>query len=153
MVDFWGDVLLRESARNSKQRVVVTGGAGFRGPHLCERLVGEGHHVICVNNFQKGRRENVSALLGSGRFELIDHDIITPLGSRIPRFDQISNLACPASPLHYQADPVATTLICSLGTLRTSPGLPVAGTHVDVLTRAKASNTCGASLRCSARPT
>ena len=90
MVDFWGDVLLREYARNSKQRVVVTGGAGFLGSHLCERLVGEGHHVICVDNFQTGRRENVSDLVASGRFELIEHDVITPFGSRIPPFDQIS---------------------------------------------------------------
>jgi UDP-glucuronate decarboxylase len=114
--DFWGDVLLREYARNSKQHVVVTGGAGFLGSHLCERLVGEGHHVICVDNFQTGRRANVSDLLASGRFEVIEHDIITPLGSRIPRFDQIYNLACPASPPHYQADPVRTALICSHGT-------------------------------------
>ena len=116
MVDFWGDVLLREYARNSKQRVVVTGGAGFLGSHLCERLVGEGHHVICVDNFQTGRRENVSDLVASGRFELIEHDVITPFGSRIPPFDQIYNLACPASPPHYQADPVRTALICSHGT-------------------------------------
>jgi UDP-glucuronate decarboxylase len=114
--DFWGDVLLREYARNSKQHVVVTGGAGFLGSHLCERLVGEGHHVICVDDFQTGRRANVSDLLASGRFEVIEHDIITPLGSRIPRFDQIYNLACPASPPHYQADPVRTALICSHGT-------------------------------------
>ena len=116
MADFWGDVLLREYARKSKQRVVVTGGAGFLGSHLCERLVGEGHQVTCLDNFQTGRRENVSDLLASGRFELIEHDIVTPFGSRIPRFDQIYNLACPASPPHYQADPVNTALICSHGT-------------------------------------
>ena len=116
MADFWGDVLLREYARNSKQRVVVTGGAGFLGSHLCERLVGEGHYVTCVDNFQTGRRENVSDLLTSGRFEIIEHDIVTPFGSRISRFDQIYNLACPASPPHYQANPVRTALICSHGT-------------------------------------
>jgi UDP-glucuronate decarboxylase len=116
MADFWGDVLLREYARKSKQRVVVTGGAGFLGSHLCELLVGEGHQVTCLDNFQTGRRENVSDLLASGRFELIEHDIVTPFGSRIPRFDQIYNLACPASPPHYQADPVNTALICSYGT-------------------------------------
>jgi UDP-glucuronate decarboxylase len=116
MLDSSGDVLSRAYARNSKQRVVVTGGAGFLGSHLCERLVGEGYHVICVDNFQTGRRVNVSALLASGRFELIEHDIVTPFGSRIPRFDQIYNLACPASPPHYQADPVNTALICSHGT-------------------------------------
>jgi UDP-glucuronate decarboxylase len=114
--DFPGDVLPREYARQQPQHIVVTGGAGFLGSHLCERLVGEGHQVICVDNFQTGRRANVGGLLASGRFEVIEHDIITPLGSRIPRFDQIYNLACPASPRHYQADPVRTALICSHGT-------------------------------------
>jgi UDP-glucuronate decarboxylase len=114
--DFSGDVLPRDCTRKSNQHVVVTGGAGFLGSHLCERLVGMGHHVTCVDNLQTGRRENVSGLLASGRFELIEHDIIWPLDSRIPRFDQIYNLACPASPPHYQADPVNTALICSQGT-------------------------------------
>jgi UDP-glucuronate decarboxylase len=114
--DFPDDVLPREYARQQPQHIVVTGGAGFLGSHLCERLVGEGHQVICVDNFQTGRRANVSGLLASGRFEIIEHDIITPLGSRIPRFDQMYNLACPASPPQYQADPVSTALICSQGT-------------------------------------
>jgi UDP-glucuronate decarboxylase len=113
---FPADASRRKYARQSPQCIVVTGGAGFLGSHLCERLVGEGHHVICVDNFQTGRRANVSGLLASGRFELIEHDIVTPFGSRIPRFDQIYNLACPASPPHYQADPVRTALICSQGT-------------------------------------
>ena len=116
MFRFPADVSRRKYARQSPQCIVVTGGAGFLGSHLCERLVGEGHRVICVDNFQTGRRENVSGLLASGRFELIEHDIITPFGSRLPRFDQIYNLACPASPPHYQADPVSTALICSQGT-------------------------------------
>lgn len=116
MFDFSGDVLSRDYARKSNQHVVVTGGAGFLGSHLCERLVGEGHNVTCVDNLQTGRRENVSGLRASGRFEFIEHDIIKPLGSRIPLFDQIYNLACPASPPHYQADPVNTALICSHGT-------------------------------------
>ena len=96
--------------------VVVTGGAGFLGSHLCERLVGEGHHVICVDNFHTGRRANVRSLIASGRFELIEHDIVQPFERKLPRFDHIYNLACPASPPHYQADPVATALICSQGT-------------------------------------
>ena len=116
MFDFPADVSRREHARELPQRVVVTGGAGFLGSHLCERLVGEGHQVFCVDNFQTGRRENVSGLLASGRFEVIEHDVIAPFGLRVPRFDQIYNLACPASPPHYQADPVRTALICSQGT-------------------------------------
>jgi UDP-glucuronate decarboxylase len=114
--DFLADVSGRKYARQLPQRIIVTGGAGFLGSHLCERLVGEGHHVLCVDNFQTGRRENVSGLLASGRFEVIEHDVVTPFHPRIPRFDQIYNLACPASPPHYQADPVRTALICSLGT-------------------------------------
>ena len=96
--------------------IVVTGGAGFVGSHLCERLVGEGHHVICLDNFHTGRPANVRALADSGRFELIEHDVVVPFERKLPRFDHIYNLACPASPPHYQADPVATALICSQGT-------------------------------------
>jgi UDP-glucuronate decarboxylase len=96
--------------------VVVTGGAGFLGSHLCEHLVAQGHRVICLDNFHTGRRGNVRALADSGRFELIEHDIVVPFESMLPRFDHIYNLACPASPPHYQTDPVATALICSQGT-------------------------------------
>ena len=96
--------------------VVVTGGAGFLGSHLCERLVGEGHRVFCLDNFHTGRPENVGALVDSVRFELIEHDITVPFDRMLPRFDHIYNLACPASPSHYQADRVATALVCSHGT-------------------------------------
>ncbi|MGE0574195.1 UDP-glucuronic acid decarboxylase family protein [Reyranella sp.] len=96
--------------------MVVTGGAGFLGSHLCERLVGQGHRVICVDNFDTGRPENVRALSASGRFSVVQHDIVEPFASKLPRFDQIYNLACPASPPHYQSDPVRTALICSQGT-------------------------------------
>jgi len=99
-----------------KLSIIVTGGAGFVGSHLCERLVGQGHHVICLDNFHTGRPANVRALADSGRFELIEHDIVVPFERKLPRFDHIYNLACPASPPHYQADPVATALICSQGT-------------------------------------
>ena len=116
MFDFPADVSRREHARELPQRVVVTGGAGFLGSHLCERLVGEGHRVICVDNFHTGRPANVRALAASGRFELIEHDVVVPFERKLPRFDHIYNLACPASPPHYQADPVATALICSHGT-------------------------------------
>jgi UDP-glucuronate decarboxylase len=104
------------SPRDSSKHIVVTGGAGFLGSHLCERLVGEGNQVTCIDNFQTGRRENVSALLASGRFEIVQHDIVMPFASRIRRIDEIYNLACPASPPHYQADPVGTAMICSRGT-------------------------------------
>ena len=99
-----------------KLSIVVTGGAGFLGSHLCEHLVGQGHHVICIDNFHTGRPANVRALAASGRFEVIEHDIVRPFEHKLPRFDHIYNLACPASPPHYQADPVATALICSQGT-------------------------------------
>ena len=100
----------------AKLTVVVTGGTGFLGSHLCEHLVAQGHRVICLDNFHTGRRENVRALAESGRFELIAHDIVMPFESMLPRFDHIYNLACPASPPHYQTDPVATALVCSQGT-------------------------------------
>ena len=87
-------------------RVLVTGGAGFLGSFLCERLVAEGCDVICVDNFYTGRRDNVFHLTGKRNFELLRHDITFPLYVEV---DQIYNLACPASPLHYQYDPVQTT--------------------------------------------
>ena len=88
------------------QRVLVTGGAGFLGSHLCERLVRQGADVLCVDNFYTGRRQNVDALLQSRLFELMRHDVCFPLYVEV---DQIYNLACPASPIHYQFDPVQTT--------------------------------------------
>jgi UDP-glucuronate decarboxylase len=88
------------------QRILVTGGAGFIGSHLCERLLKEGAEVLCVDNFFTGRRQNVVALLASPRFELMRHDVTFPLFVEV---DQIYNLACPASPVHYQFDPVQTT--------------------------------------------
>lgn len=81
----------------------MTGGAGFIGSHLCERLLAEGHDVICLDNFFTGRRENVHRLMDSKRFELVRHDIIEPV---LLEVDQIYNLACPASPVHYQYNPV-----------------------------------------------
>jgi UDP-glucuronate decarboxylase len=86
--------------------VLVTGGAGFLGSHLCERLLNEGREVLCVDNFFTGTRRNVEHLLGSPRFELMRHDVTFPL---YVETDQIYNLACPASPMHYQFDPVQTT--------------------------------------------
>ena len=88
------------------KRVLVTGGAGFLGSHLCERLLAEGCEVLCVDNFYTGRRANVAELLPHPRFELLRHDVTFPLYVEV---DEIYNLACPASPVHYQRDPVATT--------------------------------------------
>ncbi|WP_018148840.1 UDP-glucuronic acid decarboxylase family protein [Henriciella marina] len=87
-------------------RVLVTGGAGFIGSYLCERLLDEGAEVLCVDNFFTGTRSNVAHLLGNPRFELMRHDVTFPLFVEI---DQIYNMACPASPIHYQFDPVQTT--------------------------------------------
>jgi UDP-glucuronate decarboxylase len=87
-------------------RILVTGGAGFLGSHLCERLVSEDFDVLCVDNFFTGTKRNVQALVSSPRFELMRHDVTFPLYVEV---DQIYNLACPASPIHYQFDPVQTT--------------------------------------------
>ncbi|MBN2361272.1 MAG: SDR family oxidoreductase [Deltaproteobacteria bacterium] len=95
-------------------RVLVTGGAGFIGSHLCERLIRDGHEVLCCDNFFTGRRENVSGLADHPRFELIRHDVTQPL---LVEVDAIYNLACPASPVHYQYNPVKTIKTNVLGTL------------------------------------
>ena len=91
---------------SNRKRVLVTGGAGFLGSHLCERLLNEGCHVLCLDNFYSGARDNVMHLIGSPYFELIRHDVTFPLYVEV---DEIYNLACPASPIHYQRDPVQTT--------------------------------------------
>jgi UDP-glucuronate decarboxylase len=88
------------------KRILVTGGAGFLGSHLCERLVAEGHEVLCVDNYFTGRRTNVGRMHNHSRFELMRHDVTFPLYVEV---DEIYNLACPASPVHYQFDPVQTT--------------------------------------------
>ena len=90
----------------TERRVLVTGGAGFIGSHLCRRLLDQGHDVLCVDNFYTGTRHNVRELLSNPRFELMRHDVCFPLYVEV---DEIYNLACPASPIHYQFDPVQTT--------------------------------------------
>lgn len=95
-------------------RILVTGGAGFIGSHLCERLLADGHDVICVDNFFTGRRENVFSLLDNRRFELLRHDVIEPI---LLEVDQIYNLACPASPIHYQYNPVKTVKTNVMGAI------------------------------------
>jgi len=89
-----------------RRRVLVTGGAGFLGSHLCERLLRDGHDVLCVDNFFTGSKDNIAHLMASPRFELLRHDVTFPLYVEV---DDIYNLACPASPIHYQHDPVQTT--------------------------------------------
>jgi UDP-glucuronate decarboxylase len=91
--------------RNGR-RVLITGGAGFIGSHLCERLLTQGYDILCIDNFYTGTRHNVHHLLSDSRFELMRHDVCFPLYVEV---DQIYNLACPASPIHYQFDPVQTT--------------------------------------------
>jgi UDP-glucuronate decarboxylase len=91
---------------NGSSQILVTGGAGFLGSHLCERLVAQGHHVICADNFFTGTKDNIEHLLDHPHFELVRHDVTLPLYVEV---DEIYNLACPASPVHYQHDPVQTT--------------------------------------------
>jgi UDP-glucuronate decarboxylase len=93
-------------------RILVTGGAGFIGSHLCERLLDDGHDVLCLDNFFTGRRVNIVKLLDNRRFELIRHDVIEPI---LLEVDQIYNLACPASPIHYQYNPVKTVKTSVMG--------------------------------------
>jgi UDP-glucuronate decarboxylase len=92
--------------RLGRKRILVTGGAGFLGSHLCERLIGDGHDVLCVDNFFTGTKDNILGLLENPHFELMRHDVTFPLYVEV---DEIYNLACPASPIHYQYDPVQTT--------------------------------------------
>src|SRR6266702_6313567 len=98
----------------ARLRVLVPGGAGFIGSHLCDRLIAEGQEVICLDNFFTGRRENILHLLGNHQFELLRHDVIEPI---LLEVDQIYNLACPASPVHYQYNPVKTVKTNVLGTI------------------------------------
>lgn len=98
----------------SPRRILVTGGAGFLGSHLCERLLNQGHEVLCVDSYVTGRRSNVAHLLDHPGFDTLRHDIINPLYVEV---DEIYNLACSASPVHYRADPVQTTKTCVLGSI------------------------------------
>ncbi len=99
---------------STRKRVLVTGGAGFLGSHLCERLLEQGHDVLCVDNYFTGRKDNVAHLLGNPNFEAMRHDVCFPLYVEV---DEIYNLACPASPIHYQFDPVQTTKTSVLGAI------------------------------------
>ena len=95
-------------------RILVTGGAGFLGSHLCDRLIDQGHEVICLDNFFTGRKSNIQHLIGTPRFELVRHDIIDPFKFEV---DRIYNLACPASPPHYQYNPIKTMKTSVVGAI------------------------------------
>ena len=99
---------------SSNKRILVTGGAGFLGSHLCERLVAMGHDVVCVDNFFTSQKTNVAHLLGCGNFELLRHDVIHPLWLEV---DEIYNLACPAAPGHYQYNPIKTMKTSVMGAI------------------------------------
>jgi UDP-glucuronate decarboxylase len=100
--------------KSNNRQTLVTGGAGFLGSYLCERLLAQGQRVLCIDNFFTGRKANVAHLLDHPDFELFEHDVIIPLDREV---DQIYNLACPASPIHYQYDPVQTTKTSVMGAL------------------------------------
>jgi UDP-glucuronate decarboxylase len=95
-------------------RILITGGAGFLGSHLCDRLLNEGHEILCLDNFFTGRKQNIAHLLNNGKFELIRHDVTEPFRVEV---DQIYNLACPASPPHYQYNPIKTTKTSVMGAI------------------------------------
>jgi UDP-glucuronate decarboxylase len=98
----------------TSKRILVTGGAGFLGSHLCDRLIADGHHVLCADSLFSGSKDNIKHLLNHKRFEFIHHDVTIPLYVEV---NEIYNLACPASPIHYQNDPVHTLKSCILGAL------------------------------------
>ncbi len=98
----------------TRKRILVTGGAGFLGSHLCERLLSEGNEVLCVDNYFTGRKDNIAQLMADPHFEMMRHDVTFPLYVEV---DQIFNLACPASPVNYQYDPVQTTKTSVIGAI------------------------------------
>ncbi len=101
-------------AFDTRKRILVTGGAGFVGSHLCDRLLAQGHEVLCVDNLFTGNKQNIDHLHGNPLFEFMRHDVTFPLYVEV---DEIYNLACPASPVHYQHDPVQTTKTSVLGAI------------------------------------
>ena len=106
--------MYRYHTYDTPKRILITGGAGFIGSHLCERFINDGHEVVCLDNYFTGNKENVSHLMNHHRFELIRHDITEPI---LMEADWIFNLACPASPIHYQYNPVKTIKVNVLGAL------------------------------------
>lgn len=110
----WNSLDQRENMKSYNKRILVTGGAGFLGSYLCERLLNDGNEIICCDNFYTGRKRNIAHLLSNPSFEVLRHDITFPLYVEV---DEIYNLACPASPIHYQFDPVQTTKTAVLGAI------------------------------------
>ena len=102
------------SNKYDRQRVLVTGGAGFLGSHLCERLLDQGYNVICLDNYFTGQRQNIFHLMDNRQFEIVRHDLVNPIFLEV---DQIYNLACPASPVHYQYNPVKTVKTSVMGAI------------------------------------
>ena len=100
--------------QGNKKRILVAGGAGFLGSHLCDRLINLGHHIVCLDNFLTGNKSNIAHLLNRSNFELIEHDVCNPIDIEV---GEIYNLACPASPIHYQADPIHTIKTSVLGAI------------------------------------
>ena len=118
--------------RTVQKRILVTGGAGFLGSHLCDRLCVQGHDVLCVDNYFTGRKDNIAQLLHESNFEAMRHDVTHPLFVEV---DEIYNLACPASPIHYQFDPVQTTKTSVIGGRAVMQTLPRGGGFLLRLTR------------------
>ena len=100
---------------NKKKNILVTGGAGFIGSHLCKALIGLGHKVICLDNLFTGSKNNISDLIDNVNFEFVNHDITEPYYR--DNIDKIYNLACPASPMHYQYNPIKTVKTCTIGVI------------------------------------
>ena len=98
-----------------KKNILITGGAGFIGSHLCYKLLKDGNHVICLDNLFTGRKENISNLITNPNFEFVNHDITIPYYRE--GIDEIYNLACPASPIHYQINPIKTVKTCTIGVI------------------------------------
>ena len=99
----------------SKKNILITGGAGFVGSHLCKRLLEEGNNIICLDNLFTGSKKNIYNLMNNSSFEFVNHDITKPYYR--DKIDEIYNLACPASPIHYQKNPIKTVKTCTIGVI------------------------------------